>query len=77
MTLADGTAVPVVLMANKCDVTSSVPIDLITRMCREYNIDGWFPTSAKENFNIGKVVGIHGGFLHCPSEKIAENRYRF
>uniref|UniRef100_A0A1B6LE46 Ras-related protein Rab n=1 Tax=Graphocephala atropunctata TaxID=36148 RepID=A0A1B6LE46_9HEMI len=59
VTLSDGTAVPVVLLANKCDVPDcSVPTDYINKLCKEYRIDAWFVTSAKDNFNIEQAFNF-------------------
>jgi len=57
VTLPDGSVVPVVLLANKCDlpkrglVASAEEMD---KFCEEYGFVGWFETSAKENINIDK-----------------------
>jgi Ras-related protein Rab-32 len=56
VTMPDGTPIPIVLLANKCDLTDiSVETDVIGRYCREYNIGAWFITSAKEDNNIGDL----------------------
>ncbi|XP_060066857.1 ras-related protein Rab-38-like [Ylistrum balloti] len=53
--LADGSPVPCVLLANKCDqakeglVNNSAHMD---EFCHEKGFVGWFETSAKENINI-------------------------
>ncbi|KAF4532308.1 hypothetical protein B566_EDAN010809 [Ephemera danica] len=53
VTLPDGTAIPIVLLANKCDIPDAVvPTDAIKRFCRENNIAAWYITSAKQNVNI-------------------------
>lgn len=53
--LPDGSPVPLVLLANKCDVDSCVvPTELINRLCKDYQIDAWYVTSAKDNTNISK-----------------------
>ncbi|XP_033175892.1 ras-related protein Rab-32B-like [Bombus impatiens] len=53
VTLPDGSEIPVVLLANKCDISCpSVPIEQIARFCKENNIGAWYVTSAKENTNI-------------------------
>ncbi|XP_067012077.1 ras-related protein Rab-32 isoform X2 [Anabrus simplex] len=53
VTLHDGCPIPIVLLANKCDIHgTSVPHDLITKFCKENGIAAWFLTSAKENVNI-------------------------
>lgn len=54
--MPDGTPIPIVLLANKSDLTdTSVQTDVIGRYCREYAIGAWFITSAKENNNIGNT----------------------
>lgn len=50
----DGSSIPIVLLANKCDIQQvAITTDQITKFCRENNICKWFITSAKENLNIG------------------------
>ncbi|KAJ1528873.1 hypothetical protein ONE63_007243 [Megalurothrips usitatus] len=57
LTLADGEPVPVVLLANKCDIPGySVQTEAVNRFCKEQGIQGWFLTSAKNNVNIDKAV---------------------
>lgn len=54
LTLADGGLVPVVLLANKCDIPGyCVQPEVVTRFCREQGIQAWFYTSAKASVNIG------------------------
>lgn len=51
----DGGKIPIVLLANKCDIKhASVETDQIVKFCKENEIDTWYITSAKENTNIGK-----------------------
>ncbi|XP_076164899.1 ras-related protein Rab-38-like [Ptiloglossa arizonensis] len=53
VTLPDDTNIPVVLLANKCDIPCPVvPIEQIAKFCKENNIGAWYVTSAKENTNI-------------------------
>eukprot|EP01136_Pigoraptor_vietnamica_P025484 Opistho-1_new@79559 len=58
VTLPDGSPLPVILLANKCDlakegmVKNSAQMD---RFCEERGFVGWFETSAKENINIDKA----------------------
>lgn len=54
VTLPDGTDVPVVLLANKCDVSVAVTNEQIAKFCKENRIDAWYATSAKQNTNIGR-----------------------
>ncbi|XP_058792639.1 ras-related protein Rab-32-like [Phymastichus coffea] len=52
--LPDGSKIPVVLLANKCDINQpSVPNDQIIKFCKENDIGAWFLTSAKENIGVG------------------------
>ncbi|XP_048779547.1 ras-related protein Rab-32-like isoform X2 [Ostrea edulis] len=53
--LADGTPVPCVLLANKCDQAKEGLVNNSNQMdefCKEKGFVGWFETSAKENINI-------------------------
>ncbi|XP_033331642.2 ras-related protein Rab-38 isoform X1 [Megalopta genalis] len=53
VTLPDGGNIPVVLLANKCDIPYPVvPIEQIAKFCKENNIGAWYVTSAKENTNV-------------------------
>ncbi|XP_076054804.1 ras-related protein Rab-38-like [Oratosquilla oratoria] len=57
VTLGDGRALPVVLLANKCDVeTVTVQPDIISAFCKQNDVDAWFLTSAKENINIDEAM---------------------
>lgn len=57
VTLGDGRPLPVLLLANKCDIDSiTIHPDVISNFCKQHHIDAWFLTSAKEDINIGKVV---------------------
>lgn len=59
VTMPDGTPIPIVLLANKSDLTdTSVQTDEIGRYCREYAIGAWFITSAKEDNNIGDITTL-------------------
>lgn len=51
--LADGTPIPAILLANKCDV-AGVKIDRekLDQYCKENEFLAWFETSAKENTNV-------------------------
>ncbi|XP_046382447.1 ras-related protein Rab-38-like [Ischnura elegans] len=58
VSLPDGSPIPVVLLANKCDIQGTiVPTDTISRFCNDHGILAWFPTSAKENVNIEEAIG--------------------
>nr|CAD7395403.1 unnamed protein product [Timema cristinae] len=55
VTLYDGSPIPVILLANKCDIHgSNIQHETIARFCKERDIATWFLTSAKENINIGE-----------------------
>lgn len=59
VTLADGSPIPTVLLANKCDQPKEGVVNNPTRMddfCRERGFTGWFETSAKENINIDEAA---------------------
>eukprot|EP01116_Phalansterium_solitarium_P013896 TRINITY_DN3134_c0_g1_i1.p1 TRINITY_DN3134_c0_g1~~TRINITY_DN3134_c0_g1_i1.p1 ORF type:complete len:219 (-),score=36.78 TRINITY_DN3134_c0_g1_i1:143-799(-) len=57
---SDGVSIPVVLLANKCDL-SEKPIskEEMDDFCKENGFIGWFATSAKEKINIDEA----GSFL--------------
>lgn len=50
VTLPDGRVIPVVLLANKCDLTDKT-IDL-DEFCKTHGFEKWFLTSAKEDIGI-------------------------
>ncbi|XP_043285265.1 ras-related protein Rab-32-like [Venturia canescens] len=57
VTLPDGSSIPIVLLANKCDIhTVSVPTEQIVKFCKENKIASWYITSAKENKNIDEAM---------------------
>lgn len=57
ISLSDGSPIPVVVMANKCDIAgTSVPHEALDRVCKEWNVKRWYATSAKNNHNIGKCT---------------------
>jgi len=49
----DGISIPVVLLANKCDLAEE-PLEkaVMDKFCKEHGFIKWFETSAKENINI-------------------------
>lgn len=56
--LPNGEKVPVVLLANKCDLAKEGLVKNSAQMeqyCEEKGFVGWFETSAKENLNINQV----------------------
>merc|ERR1711916_379790 len=53
--LPDGSKIPVVLLANKCDMAKEGLVKngaAMDKYCEEKGFAGWFETSAKENVNI-------------------------
>ncbi|KAF2363788.1 Small GTP-binding protein domain [Trinorchestia longiramus] len=59
----DGASVPVVVLANKCDVLSGdqeyrLYQSTIEQFCQQHSIDAWFLTSAKEGINIGGCMSF-------------------
>ncbi|GBP13325.1 Ras-related protein Rab-32 [Eumeta japonica] len=57
--LPDGSPIPCVLLANKCDQQKEGIVNSPTKMeeyCREKGFAGWFETSAKENINIEEAA---------------------
>ncbi|CAL7937742.1 unnamed protein product [Xylocopa violacea] len=57
--LPDGSPIPCVLLANKCDQQKEGLVNTPTKMdeyCKEKNFVGWFETSAKENINIEEAA---------------------
>ncbi|KMQ94302.1 ras-related protein rab-32 [Lasius niger] len=57
--LPDGSSIPCVLLANKCDQQMEGLVNSSTKMdeyCKEKNFSGWFETSAKENINIEEAA---------------------
>jgi Ras-related protein Rab-32 len=50
--------VPVLLLANKYDLTDNIQVDQtkLDHYCEENKLIGWFPTSAKDNTNIGQFI---------------------
>lgn len=55
MHLPGGHPVPVVILANKGDITIATLPQEIVHFCEKYNILAWFITSAKDNVHIGKT----------------------
>ncbi|XP_045771311.1 ras-related protein Rab-32 isoform X4 [Maniola jurtina] len=57
--LPDGSPIPCILLANKCDQQKEGIVNSPTKMdeyCREKGFAGWFETSAKENINIEEAA---------------------
>lgn len=68
--LANQDPVPVVLLANKCDVdTVKVDSKKLSEFCATNNIVNWFETSAKNNTNIDETMNfLIDHILKLPSE---------
>ncbi|XP_028656244.1 ras-related protein Rab-38-like [Erpetoichthys calabaricus] len=59
LTLSNGTNVPAVLLANKCDQGGELLMNNGLKMeqfCKENGFVAWFETSAKENINIEEAA---------------------
>ncbi|XP_036398417.1 ras-related protein Rab-32-like [Megalops cyprinoides] len=57
--LANGSPVPTVLLANKCDQKNGGDTDdpaLMDSFCKEAGFLGWFETSAKDNINVEEAA---------------------
>ncbi|XP_026319993.1 ras-related protein Rab-44 isoform X1 [Hyposmocoma kahamanoa] len=57
--LPDGSPIPCILLANKCDQQKEGLVNSPAKMdeyCREKGFAGWFETSAKENINIEEAA---------------------
>ncbi|KAF2879189.1 hypothetical protein ILUMI_26989 [Ignelater luminosus] len=57
--LADGSPIPCVLLANKCDQQKEGLVNNKTKMddyCKEKGFAAWYETSAKENINIDEAA---------------------
>ena len=59
VTLPDDRPIPVVLLANKCDLAPKdgfTQADEMGRFCEEHGFAAWFETSAKDNIGIDKAA---------------------
>jgi len=57
VTLQDEKPIPVVLLANKCDlVKTPCSEEIMNEYIKEHGFAAWFATSAKENINITEAV---------------------
>jgi len=55
VSLPDGSKIPCVLLANKCDLPPEGPIsdpNAMDEFCQEKGFSGWYLTSAKDNVNV-------------------------
>jgi Ras-related protein Rab-32 len=57
VTLHGDQPIPVVLLANKCDlVKTPCSEEVMNEYCKEHGFVAWFATSAKENINVDEAV---------------------
>jgi len=57
--LPNGSPLPVILLANKCDlIQADLNAEVINRYCHENGFVSWFATSAKENINIEESMAF-------------------
>ncbi len=55
--LANEQPVPILLLANKCDLEDTVlDSKMLEEFCQQHNFIGWFATSAKDNVNIEEAM---------------------
>ncbi|XP_033633541.1 ras-related protein Rab-32B-like [Asterias rubens] len=55
--LANEQPVPILLIANKCDLEDTVlDSKMLEEFCQQHNFIGWFATSAKDNVNIEEAM---------------------
>ncbi|CAN0152879.1 unnamed protein product [Pylaiella littoralis] len=53
--MPDGGRLPVVLLANKCDLDVPIDREALNWFCERHGFVGWFETSAKQNINIDEA----------------------
>ncbi|EDV23601.1 uncharacterized protein TRIADDRAFT_27795, partial [Trichoplax adhaerens] len=61
VTIGEDMAIPVVLLANKCDIDMESLANFrgtLDNYCKEKGFAGWFETSAKENINIDEAANF-------------------
>ena len=75
--LANQDSVPVVLLANKCDMENvKVESRVLSEFCRNNQIVNWFETSAKNNTNIDEAMNfLIDHILNLPSESQQPNEH--
>lgn len=57
--LVDGSPVPCVLLANKCDLSEwAITRDEINIFSKENHFVGWFETSVKQNKNVAQAMSV-------------------
>ncbi|XP_062502947.1 ras-related protein Rab-32B-like isoform X2 [Corticium candelabrum] len=55
--LANEQPVPILLLANKCDLEDAhFDPNQLDEFCKEHKFTGWFPTSAKDNQNVDDAM---------------------
>jgi len=71
----DGVSIPVVLLANKCDLAEEpLDKDMMDKFCKDNNFIGWFETSAKENINIDEAGNRLVEYVLSHDPKALQNR---
>jgi len=75
VTLPNGKPLPVMLLANKCDLPDTrVDKEQLDAFCKEHGFIGWFETSAKTNHNVEEGVrGLVSNILSHPGACCAPN----
>ena len=76
--LPNGKPLPVVLLANKCDLPNpAVNKDQLDAFCKEHGFVCWFETSAKDNTNIEEAVkGLVSNILSHPDALQAQTEQK-
>lgn len=76
--LPNGKPLPVVLLANKCDLPDpAVNKEQLDAFCKEHGFVSWFETSAKENKNIEEAVkGLVANILSHPDALQAQTEQK-
>lgn len=79
VTLPDGSKIPCVLLANKCDLAPEGPVSNPSSMdefCKEKGFSGWFLTSAKDNVNVDEAARfLVKKILESQDSIIADEQY--